>query len=466
MNPETNSWAARRKATYLGSFVLILTAVSTLVFFKFWYKTPNCFDGLQNGDEGGIDCGGSCSLVCSSAALKPVSRSDPRLFQVSDNVYSVVAFVENHNIDSAVPHLPYRFQIYDDAGEMIYEREGVTALPKRETIAVFEGNIVLNGQNPKRVFFELEPNLVWRKDVAEKPEIVVANSPLLRAESSPRIEASVNNKSLEDLKNIELVAVVYDSKDNPIAASRTLVNVLKKGEKANVFFTWPRPFDLGEIQCEKPSEVVLAIDRSGSMQSLGQKPPEPLTSVKKAATAFTGLLRSNDSAGLVTFATDASLDSYLMNDFSALSFFIGGISIKQNGTQYTNIADAIAKSFEALSSNASSSPDAQKIIVILTDGVATRPITSGLKTEAEEVAYAESAALATANLAKQNGAIIYSIGLGKDIHVEFLKQIASSPERFLEAPATSTLESVYHNISTSICKELPSRIEIKYKILN
>ncbi|MEK9185206.1 MAG: hypothetical protein AAB863_00365 [Patescibacteria group bacterium] len=50
-----STWASRRKAVYFWSVVLTLTAVSFGIFWKYWYKAPTCFDGLQNGDETGID---------------------------------------------------------------------------------------------------------------------------------------------------------------------------------------------------------------------------------------------------------------------------------------------------------------------------------------------------------------------------------------------------------------------------
>ncbi|MEK7063049.1 MAG: hypothetical protein AAB946_03385, partial [Patescibacteria group bacterium] len=231
-----STWASRRKAVYFWSVVLTLTAVSFGIFWKYWYKAPTCFDGLPNGDETGIDCGGSCSLVCSAQAQAPIMRSDPRIFKVVDNMYSAVAFIENHNINFEAPRVPYKFKIYDDNNKLLYERSGMTVLPKNKTIAIFEGNILIPRGEPKKAEIELPQNIVWIKNETEEPEIEIKNSPLLREIDAPRIEASVGNLSIIDLKNIELVVVVYDSRDNAIAASRTFINSLKKNEKTDIFF--------------------------------------------------------------------------------------------------------------------------------------------------------------------------------------------------------------------------------------
>ena len=450
---------------YFWSVVLTLTAVSFGIFWKYWYKAPTCFDGLPNGDETGIDCGGSCSLVCSAQAQAPIMRSDPRIFKVVDSMYSAVAFIENHNINFEAPRVPYKFKIYDDNNKLLYERSGMTVLPKNKTIAIFEGNILIPRGEPKKAEIELPQNIVWIKNETEEPEIEIKNSPLLREVDAPRIEASVGNLSIIDLKNIELVAVVYDSRDNAIAASRTFINFLKKNEKTDIFFTWPKPFDLGVKACNQPSDVVLAIDRSGSMASISKNPPEPLYSVKTAARAFISELKGEDRVGLISFATiaDFSATTSLTQNFKDLAIMIDKINIQENGVQYTNIADAITKSFEMLLANPNER--AKKIIVLLTDGVATKPSNpKGSKTETEEIIYAEQVAESVSLLAKQGGTTIYTIGLGKDIHEDFLKKIASGAENYFQAPSTTTLQGIYKKISGAICKELPARIEITYKI--
>lgn len=463
----TNSWSSRRKAIYLWSTILVLTLISLLIFWKYWYRAPTCFDHLQNGDETGLDCGGSCSLVCSAEALAPVMRSDPRLFQIYPNIYSVISFVENRNIDSSAFGVPYKFKLYDTNGSTIYERDGVTDLPKNKTSAVFEGNILIPAasSSPTRVTFELSPSIAWIKDPTKAPDLEIKHSPILDAATTPRIQATIKNNSIDDYKNVEIVAVVLDGKDNAIAASRTFVDNLKKNDEQDIFFTWPKPFALTENICEKPERVVLAIDRSGSMASEGKSPPEPLTDVKDAAASFLSELKEGDKAGFVSFATTATNppDSGLTEDFAALKSLVSNLSISTNGTQYTNIADAINASRQELVSD--DNVNANKVIILLTDGIANKPTDpNGSKSEADDIAYAESRAMSEAVSAKNDGINIYSIGLGKDIHKDFLQTIASSSRNFYLAPTSADLKNIYKQISHSICKEVPARIELYSKI--
>jgi hypothetical protein len=133
-----SSWASRRKAIYFWSVIIVLTVISFGFFWNYWYAAPTCSDGFQNGDETGLDCGGSCSRVCSMQAVAPISRSDPRVFQVMDNVYSVIAFIENHNVSFEALYVPYDLKIYDEKNRLLFERKGATNFPKNKTVAIFE----------------------------------------------------------------------------------------------------------------------------------------------------------------------------------------------------------------------------------------------------------------------------------------------------------------------------------------
>ena len=74
--------------------------------------------------------------------------------------------------------------------------------------------------------------------------------------------------------------------------------------------------------------------------------------------------------------------------------------------------------------------------------------------------YPESFALANATDAKAKGTRIFTIGLGKDLNQEFLKNVASAPGDFYLAPTATQLESIYHDIGTKMCERKPTSLEI------
>ena len=284
-------------------------------------------------------------------------------------------------------------------------------------------------------------------------------------DSIPRVEANVKNNSTEEIKNIELVIAIFDGNDNAIAASRTFVESLKKNEETDIFFTWPKPFELGSKMCESPSNVMLLLDRSGSMASLGSNPPEPLTTAKVAANSFVMQLSPKDKIGVVSFATKAKdpIDLNLTSDLNFATEAVGGISIEEGSIQYTNIFEALHSGWQELVS-ARAEENSSNIIILLTDGIANNPKNPTGRTEEDDIKYAESVAMKEATDAKAGGVIIYTIGLGNEINEPFLKTLVSEKDNYFFAPSAQNLKTIYDNISSDICQEIPARIEISYKI--
>ena len=463
---EMSPWASRRKSIYLGGIVIMLSAIAFAIFWKYWYHVPTCFDNLKNGDESGIDCGGSCTLICSGDVIKPIIRWDPRLFEVSPGLWSALIYIENSNINIDAIYMPYKLTIYDEKNNILEERKSATILPKNKTVGVFEGSIEIKDNiRPRRAVFEIGENIVWQKNNKKGEDIDITHSPLLRLDSIPRVEANVKNNSTEEIKNIELVIAIFDGNDNAIAASRTFVESLKKNEETDIFFTWPKPFELGSKMCESPSNVMLLLDRSGSMASLGSNPPEPLTTAKAAANSFVMQLSPKDKIGVVSFATKAKdpIDLNLTSDLNFATEAVGGISIEEGSIQYTNIFEALHSGWQELVS-ARAEENSSNIIILLTDGIANNPKNPTGRTEEEDIKYAESVAMKEATDAKAGGVIIYTIGLGNEINEPFLKTLVSEKDNYFFAPSAQNLKTIYDNISSDICQEIPARIEISYKI--
>jgi Mg-chelatase subunit ChlD len=460
-----SGWATRRRAIILSAIVLSLSAISFAIFWSFWYQKPTCFDNLKNGDETGADCGGSCVLLCSADVIKPIVRWDPRLFEISPGIWSAIVYVENQNTNADATYVPYSFTIMDSDNTVLEKREGATILPRHKTVGIFEGLINIKGDaKPKRAVFELGKNIVWKKSKPTKEDITITHGSLLRLDSAPRVEANIKNNSTEEIKNIELIIAIFDGSDNAIAASRTFVEKLEKNEDANVFFTWPQPFKLGTKACEKSSNVMLLLDRSGSMAALNQNPPEPLSTAKAAAISFVDQLGSRDRVGVVSFATKAKdpIDTTLTSDFNLTKQAIESINIEASSTQYTNIYEVLHSAWQELGS-ARADQNSSKIAVLLTDGVANNPRDPKGHTEADDIKYAENLAMEESSNAKRDGISIYTIGLGNKINESFLKTLASGNTNYFFAPSASNLETIYKNISSDICEEIPARIEITYK---
>ena len=95
---------------------------------------------------------------------------------------------------------------------------------------------------PTRVFFEFIEELKWESVEDSIEGLSIGNRELQKEDSTPRLEAVVENKSFEDIFNIEITATLFNSKGNAIGASRTVIDVLPKQSSETIVFTWPQPF--------------------------------------------------------------------------------------------------------------------------------------------------------------------------------------------------------------------------------
>lgn len=241
-----NQWSRNRKRIILALIFFILVVLIGLPVFFLFYRASTCFDNKWNGSETGVDCGGSCQLLCTTESLPLILKGDPRVLKVKDNTFELVALIENSNISGEVYRAGYIFKLYDSSRPVpIKVVEGETYIPKGSTFSIFEGPFVLeDGATPTRVTFEWkEESLVWRKGVIQTSKLLVEDLNISKEDTRPRLDASIENASLENVSNIELVALISNETGNIFAASKTFIDKLPPGESLPVVFTWPSPFN-------------------------------------------------------------------------------------------------------------------------------------------------------------------------------------------------------------------------------
>lgn len=449
------SWAARRRLIYGGTAVVIMALLTSLFFFKFFYRAPTCSDGIKNGEETGIDCGGSCVNLCSAETLDPIVLWS-KIFNISGDVYTLVSYVENPNLNSKNERANYEFRIYDDSNKLITVKEGQTSIPKGKKFAVFENGLVLKGSKPKSVEMEFTAFSSWVKDTGKDPEVTLKYGTLTSTSTIPRISGTVANDSTLNIKELELAVFVLDGNQNVVAASRSFVENLTKKSTQDFVFTWPKPFDLGVEACTAPLDIVLALDRSGSMRSEGLFPPEPFTTVTNTAKNFVKNLKTDDQVAVVTFGNLSQIENNLSLDKQSVISKIESLSLSTTTQENTNITAGLQDGFTELNSTLSRS-GAKKAIILLTDGLPTLPV------DPNNPDFPSLSAQQMSQNIKNGNVEIYTVGLGKNVSEGFLKLISTSDSHYFLSPTKETLASVYSRIATNLCQKKPNVINVIYK---
>ncbi|GIP00066.1 hypothetical protein J14TS5_51510 [Paenibacillus lautus] len=201
---------------------------------------------------------------------------------------------------------------------------------------------------------------------------------------------------------VVVVQFPFTAAANTIIGSEASVKVSKsvnpaeiyEGETAEITLNIQGSPDVNEI---KPNDIILIIDRSGSMAPTyaPNKGEDKMKNAKDAAKGFIDLVDfSKHRVGIVDFASDVSFTSLSSNPEELKSYVN---NIRANGG--TGTKAAIEKAQQLLSQHR---PDAQPVIVLMTDGEATEPSPND---------YARQVALEQAGSAKNEGVVFYTIAL-------------------------------------------------------
>ena len=209
-----------------------------------------------------------------------------------------------------------------------------------------------------------------------------------------------------------------------------------------------------DCRCSVPVDVVLTMDISGSM---GTNNNVKIIAAINAAKNFVDLLNnSKDKVGLVSFGDDAIIDQILTFDYSTVKTKIDSLN-KDLDEARTQMGGGFAVSDNEIKYNGRR--DIRHIIIILSDGMPTKdgsgtgcPDGPTVNNTCTDYAFQEAAN------AKNNGAIIYTIGLGINTSTpvgvfatNLLKSVASSPDYYYKAPTAADLQTVYSKLVGIIC---------------
>lgn len=447
MDMLQRKWAFWRQVQYGTGFGFFWVLLIALVYFQNFHEAPTCFDSSQNGDERGVDCGGSCTRICAFEVIKPEAKW-ARSFRVSNTQYNAVAYIENRNRVAATPEVSYTFSLYDASG-LITERKGKTILPPDSVYPVFEARIDTGGRTPTQTFIELDPIELWLPATVGRDQFTITDRKLLNSDSTPKLEAKIVNNALTSADKVEVVATIFDANGNALTSSRTFIDDFEGRSEATAVFTWPEPIAKTVRSCEVPTDVILAIDLSGSMNNDGANPPQPVTSVLNAATSFVNRLNKTDQVGVVTFASKASIVQQLTNQLPSVVRSVAGLVIDpKEEAGSTNPGEALIRVFEELHSSRHSA-EARKVAVLLTDGLATAP-------DEDPDGYA----LLNAQKVKESGISIFTIGLGESVNMDFVKSLASSPQQAYQAVSAGDVDRIYRTITASLCEDGAAVIDI------
>lgn len=245
------SWAGRRRFVILLILGAIAAAFLIIVGIATFYKTPSCTDNVQNQDEAGIDCGGSCQYLC-VAQQQPPTVLFTKALQNGAGRIDVVALVENKNAVAAAKDVPYRIRLYGSGQILIQEMNGTFDLPPGATIPVYVPNIVSGKQSVVNAFLDIDPSSPQWFSMTTDIRVIpaVSNATQGGTVDAPRVEATLVNGSASTLTNVPVVVLIRDVRKEVIATSQTVVPLIPAQGTATATFTWQGAFSAAPASIE------------------------------------------------------------------------------------------------------------------------------------------------------------------------------------------------------------------------
>jgi hypothetical protein len=231
------SWRSARRFEYGIVFLIIFVLVVGFFAYKIFKPVPSC---SSEREAGGLPCGGSCQNICSFDVKEPVVLWS-KVFHISGNIYTAVAYVRNPNVNAVNAKANYQFKIYDDKNRLIGTRMGQTDIPKNQSFAIFEPGLVFEHATPKRADIEFTSYSIWTKDNNPLPHLNISYSTLQNASTSPHLQGTISNNTLKDYLRVEIDAFIEDENQNVIAAGKTFIDGLQNGSSQDFVFTWQDP---------------------------------------------------------------------------------------------------------------------------------------------------------------------------------------------------------------------------------
>ncbi len=232
------SWSKRRRFIYAAIFLVLIGAGIGIPSYLFFYKAPTCYDGKKNGNELGIDCGGSCEKLCPSAFLTP-GVSWTRFEEVAPHTYNVAAYIVNPNPTVHAVATPFRVTLYDAQAIPVAIANGVVTIPAGRNTLAFAGAVSTGLQTAVRASFQFTGIPDWSYDTRLPLSVAVIDQKYTEGSSTSALQLTLANQGSAQVDNVTVFAILEDKDKNAIDFSKTVIDSIPPQKTALAPFTWP-----------------------------------------------------------------------------------------------------------------------------------------------------------------------------------------------------------------------------------
>ena len=252
-----SSWRQSRKIAFILVIIIIILGLLAYKIYPYFNKPATCFDSKQNGDERGVDCGGSCKLICTTDVI-PLDIKYAKAVASDIGLYDIVALIENRNKDKDTHDgkIDYTFLIYDRSGSVIKTISGSTTLQLGQTFPIIIQNVPIDlslSNSITNVVLNISNNKSWQAQDSTYANsfFKVSDVDFKRSFNNiSQLKVNVKNLTKAYFRNVPVNVLVFDSNNNLIATNSTILKEVQSGESKDVVFTWRNPLSIDNPKIE------------------------------------------------------------------------------------------------------------------------------------------------------------------------------------------------------------------------
>ena len=191
-------------------------------------------------------------IVYSIAVKEPLQLMDEQILQLSNNTYLGYFKIKNINFEWGVNSQAYTVEFRTNGGTVLSKTQATTfVLPSSEKIVVVPRFTA--DQRPDQIMVTLGETDFTRKPAIEvnltQERVVLQNNP-----DGLVVSLGIRNQTPFTIKRVDMPVLVYNSRNEIVAANYTYINDLASGETRTLQYSWPSRIE-GAIRAEIKPEV-------------------------------------------------------------------------------------------------------------------------------------------------------------------------------------------------------------------
>lgn len=222
-------------------FVLIIGGIGYGFVEYLFIIEPTCFDGIQNGQEEGVDCGlFVCGIACELTIL-PLNILSQKLIEVRPGDYDFVAEVNNPNSLFGASLVRYSLDLNREGGLVLNKSGSFYILPGQTRFILVLGirsDDILTGVSIDITEVEWEKVEVF-EDISFPTQR--KSSQVVVGQDGPfsEFEAVVLNNSDFDFEKVEVGVILFDDDGDIVAVNKTDIRTFLSRTERYFKVSWP-----------------------------------------------------------------------------------------------------------------------------------------------------------------------------------------------------------------------------------